>query len=376
MTDVAIVTNIPTPYREGLFGRLANQDGVDLTVYYCAESFPWRNWSIEIGDYNARFLPGINYGQFVFNSSIVREICRNDYDCLIVGGYSTPTAVLSELTGAVSDTSLVMWVESHLWDERNRNASIPKRLFKRLFVGSMLGLCNAYVVPGKASEAYVVHYGASSDAVFRAPTTCDVAWFDEQSRLDSDKRAALRDRWNITEDQLLLYVGRIAEKKGIETLLQAFDRLQSDVDDVGLLMVGTGPRKEQLADTYDGNGIYWLGYQPDERLPKIYGLADLFVCPSLGDQWAVVVNEAMACRLPVVATNTVGAAHDLIEDGTNGWMIDSGSVPALSEVLSEAFVPPTDVNLAEMGNESWRIINQYTHEDTVDGFLAVVDYVT
>lgn len=375
MIDVAIVTNIPTPYREGLFGRLANRDGINLTVYYCAESFQWRNWSIETTDYDARFLSGINRGRVLFNPTIVSRLVRTDYDCVIVGGYSTPTALLSELTAAVTDTPLIIWVESHLRDERNRNASRPKLLFKRLFVSGILKLCDGYVVPGKASKEYVVHYGAPPEAVFMAPTTCDVDWFERYSKLSDDDRAALCERWNITETKLILYVGRITEKKGVETLLKAFTQLRESVDDVGLLLVGTGPLERTLSNTYDGDGIYWLGYQPDERLPEIYGLVDLFVCPSVGDQWAVVVNEAMACGLPVVATENVGAAHDLIEDGTNGWIIDAESVSALKTVFDDVFARSGDVDLEEMGVESRRIVDKYTHEDTVNGFLKVIEYV-
>lgn len=375
MTDIAIITNIPTPYREGLFRRLDERNDICLTVFYCEKNFKWRDWSIETKAYNANFLSGISHKDKVLNPTIIPKLVQNNYDCVIVGGYSTPTALLSELAAALTNTPLLIWIESHLRDELNKNASHMKRFFKRVFLGGVLRICDGYIVPGKASKEYVLYYGASSKDIFTAPTTCDIERFKARSSLTNTERVSLRERWGITEQQLILYVGRITPKKGLKTLLKAFRILRGERDDVGLVMVGSGPLEKKLTNKYDDNGIYWIGYQPDDRLPQIYGLADLFTCPSLGDQWAVVVNEAMASGLPIIATENVGSAHDLVNNGLNGWTIKADDVAALSTLLHQAFSSKGDIDLAAMGAQSRRIISKFSHERTVDGFIDAVNHV-
>lgn len=375
MTRLAILTNIPTPYREGLFARLAAVESINLTVFYCAESFEWRKWETSREGYEYEVLSGVAPRGFAFNPAITTRILRGRFDAVVVGGYATPTAQLALLTARMTGTPLVMWVESNLLDDRNRTASAAKRAFKRLFVGGVTELPQGFIVPGTASVTYLEHYGVRSNRIFEAPTTVDVDRFSTESRLDSQRVAELRAEYGLSEEKLLLYVGRIAPKKGVDVLLDAHAELRRrGHGDVGLVIVGDGPLREKLQGQ-SGDGVYWLGYQPDDALPEWYGLCDVFACPSYGDQWAVVVNEAMAAGLPVVASETVGATADLVSEGENGYTVPPGDPIALANRIWEVLEPDAYPIAQAMGARSREMISGFTHEVTVAGFLAAIDAV-
>jgi len=270
-----------------------------------------------------------------------------------------------------------MWVESHLLDERNRTASCTKRILKQAYVANIFKIPQAFIVPGSAAKAYLEHYGVFSEDIFIAPTTVDVDWFSEKSRLSSDRKAALRKEYGVTENKIVLYVGRMIAKKGVDVLLQAYAQIQHQGhEDVGLVLIGDGPLQKKLSARSNDDGIYWLGYQPAENIPEWYGLSDLFVCPSYGDQWAVVINEAMACGLPVVASETVGAAADLIKEGVNGVTVSPGNSDALAARIVEILQASDRNDPSMMGMQSRKIISEFTHAATIKGFLEAITAVT
>lgn len=83
--------------------------------------------------------------------------------------------------------------------------------------------------------------------------------------------------------------------------------------------------------------IEYAGFQPPEELPGLFARADVFVLPSRHDGWGVVVNQAIGTGLPVICSDAVGAAHDLVEEGVNGTVFPAGNAVALAGCL-ERFV--------------------------------------
>lgn len=134
---------------------------------------------------------------------------------------------------------------------------------------------------------------------------------------------------------VILFVGRLAEKKGVTYLIQAMNNV-----DAKLVIVGSGPLENQLhmqAKTL-GDKIEFLGSKTHEQLKEIYASADIFVAPSItakdGDQegFGLVILEAMASGLPVVASNS-GGIVDIISNNKNGFLVEEKDVNALSNIL-------------------------------------------
>jgi glycosyltransferase involved in cell wall biosynthesis len=126
-------------------------------------------------------------------------------------------------------------------------------------------------------------------------------------------------------------VGRLIERKGVHVLLDAFQELEQGE----LWIAGDGPIRSELEKAGRGNQrVRFLGHVEEQALHQLYSEADVLVVPSWYEPWGLVVNEALAHGIPVIATDQVGAADDLIEPAANGFVVPAGSSSDLAEAMS------------------------------------------
>jgi glycosyltransferase involved in cell wall biosynthesis len=130
------------------------------------------------------------------------------------------------------------------------------------------------------------------------------------------------------EGCVFLYVGRLDREKGVDVLLDAFRDVPGE-----LRIVGTGTEEARL-HAAAGARVSFLGALDRDELPDVYAGADVLVLPSRSEPWGMVLNEAAAAGLALVATDAVGAAFDLIEDGANGFRVAAGDAGALRRALA------------------------------------------
>lgn len=137
--------------------------------------------------------------------------------------------------------------------------------------------------------------------------------------------------------QNILFVGGLRKVKGIEYLIQAFEIISPKFPQAKLLLSGDGPEKENLRKLAENSGakekIVFLGHLPENELVERMACADVFVLPSLSEGFPLVVPEAMASGLPIVATNVRGLP-EIIEDGKNGFLAEPGNAEQLAEKIS------------------------------------------
>ncbi|MBI2134218.1 glycosyltransferase [Candidatus Woesearchaeota archaeon] len=153
----------------------------------------------------------------------------------------------------------------------------------------------------------------------------------------ADGFGEIKDRFK--GDMIVLCVARLVEKKGINYLIEAFERVLKKVPDSRLLIIGTGPMEAYLRRLASnlGDRVVFCGEIPHSELPKYYAAADLFVLPSIIDKTGdretqgVVYLEAMASRVPVIGTNT-GGIPDVIRDGVGVMVDEKDSVVLASEI--------------------------------------------
>ncbi|MGH3443220.1 MAG: glycosyltransferase, partial [Nitriliruptorales bacterium] len=139
------------------------------------------------------------------------------------------------------------------------------------------------------------------------------------------------------------FVGRLERRKGLEQLVRAFVRVKRHRPTVRLLVVGDGPERarcQQLLTARLRADVLFLGRVDEEDLPRFHASADLYVAPNLGgESFGIVLLEAMAAGLPVVASDIPGF-RSVIRDGVEGRLVPPGNVAALAEAIDALLANP------------------------------------
>ncbi len=186
-------------------------------------------------------------------------------------------------------------------------------------------------------------YGASPSRIATIPCGVDTDLFAPGDRAEARARLGLDER------PVLLWVGRVAPIKGLDTLLDAVARLSSTDRAARLLIVGGDvdePMSEHevsLRRRIDrlglGGAVCFVGPQPQSVLPLYYSAADVTVLPSYYESFGMVALEAMACGSPVIASR-VGGLVTTVRDGVTGFLISEGDVDALAERIGALLDDP------------------------------------
>lgn len=191
------------------------------------------------------------------------------------------------------------------------------------------------------------------------------------SRFGLDCRAAEDDP---SRPLTILFVGRLDKRKGFQNLLEAYIRLKADYPRLCLRVVGPFAPKEcepyqKIAEAQHVTGIEFVGYVSPERLPAFYHQAHIFCAPSLGyESFGIVLLEAMAAGLPIVASNIAGY-RTVLTDGQEGRLTPPGQPECLAEALRQLLDQPQQRQ--EMGQRGRLKASQYNWDQIVDQILEL-----
>ena len=323
---IALLTEIPAPFRIPLFDALAAQPEVDLSVLFLAADDPRRSYPRLERHFASEVLPGRDFsarGRWtVVNAGAIGRLRRFRPHVVLVGGWNQPAFWQAAAWARVARRPLVVWVESTARDERSGAA--PLELAKR----TMLRAAAGFVVPGKAAAEYLATLGARPEQIVVAPNAADPSLV-EGAPPRSEARAELG-----VDGCVFLCVSRLSPEKGVDVLARAFDGVPGE-----LVLVGDGPDRERVA-ALAGEQVRLLGRIERDDLLRWYAAADAFVMPSRSETWGMAMQEAAAAGLPLIASEAPGAGYDLIEEGVNGYRVPVEDVDALREALARVADDP------------------------------------
>jgi glycosyltransferase involved in cell wall biosynthesis len=225
-----------------------------------------------------------------------------------------------------------------------------------------------FMVSGVLNADYYRHYGADPEKFSLLPWAVDNDRFMEASRFAPGEREAMRESLGIGQDQIVfVFSAKLIERKDPLTLLHAYERMP-DRDRAVVLFLGDGVLREPL-DAYAREhlltGVRFAGFVNQSALPKYYALADVFVLPSTYEPRGAVINEAMACGLPVIVTDRCGSIGDIVLEGENAFIYPAGDADALAASMTRlAGDPALRIRMAE---RSRQIIDTWTFARGVEG---------
>jgi glycosyltransferase involved in cell wall biosynthesis len=374
---VVLITEIIAPYRIPVFNALAAREDIDLHVIFLSETDPTlRQWLVHKDEIRFTYdvLPSLRrrVGKYnvLLNRGLSEVLRRTRPEVVICGGYNYVASWQAVRWTNRKQVPFILWTESTSLDQRAHHA-ITERL-KRWF----LSRCQAFIVPGLSSRKYLRQLEIPDRSIFTAPNAMDLQLFTEVARRAKLSPAKIRQEFRLP-NRYFLNVGRLVRIKGVIELLEAYAHLDPVVrEKIGLVLVGDGELRVELsqraARIQPGN-IGLPGFLQKDRLPEVYALADAFIFPSLSDPWGFVVNEAMACGLPVIATDVAGCVADLVCDGENGLVVPARDVDVLSSAMMRL---ATDDDLrVRMSDCSARRILDYSPTAWAQGVSKAVQAV-
>jgi 1,2-diacylglycerol 3-alpha-glucosyltransferase len=366
---LVIITEIIAPYRVPVFNSLAARGDVDLHVVFLAETDPkLRQWTVPKDEirFSYQVLPSfrlrLGNSNLLLNRGLDRALRQVRPDVIVCGGYNYPSAWRAAFWARERNIPFLLWTESNAADHRGRSTFVE--YLKRKY----LGMCRGFVVPGEASKSYLQQLGLPAELIFKAPDAVDNELFTQGARMARTNLATVRKRIDVPE-RYFLNVGRFIRAKGVFDLLEAYAKLDEEIRaSVGLVFVGEGDAKSELirrASLIRPGTVKVSLFVQKEQLAEFYALADAFVFPTHSDPWGLVVNEAMASGLPVIASNVAGCVRDLVEDGWNGFIVPVSDVRRICSSM-ELLAKGNDLR-GQMGERSLQRIQEYSPEACAAG---------
>ena len=307
---IAIVTNIPAPYRVPVYNRLAAADGIDLHVFYSVEREPDRSWDLPVFEHAHSFLNGRMYtrsGRYIHdNPEVFDRLKAFAPDVVITTGYN-PTHLYA--------IGYALWYKRHHvamtdgTDLSEEGLSAIHRKIRRF----VLTRSSAFIAASAGGRRLFRQYGIADHKIFSSPLCANtsVEWANAvpvEPAID------------------LLFSGRLVEVKNAAFFLTVAQLVAARLRRrVSVAILGSGPLeaalRSQAASIGDAVDVRFAGHVSQSDVPRWFSAARLFLFPTHWDPWGIVANEACEAGLPVLVSPHAGVAGELVQDGVNGYVL-------------------------------------------------------
>jgi glycosyltransferase involved in cell wall biosynthesis len=351
---LALITNIPAPYRIPIFNRIAAELGRDFLVIFCARLEPDRNWDLCSMEFDHVYLKEryhvVNKNKFVHNNPDVLAVLRRFRPDVVVTSGFNPTHLLCWLYTLCTRSRHVPMTDGWLHSERGLS-----RLHRMVRRGVF-----------RSSRAFLGASNASLD-LFRSYGIDESHLFQSHLCIDNDRFTALSGQRNRKYD--LMYSGQIVEGKLPDFFVEVVGRVKKALGTVSVLVIGDGPRRKSFLDALSalGASVSYAGFVRQDDLPAHYCSAKLLLFTTRNDAWGIVANEALASGTPVITTPYAGVAGDLVLHGVNGYVLnpDAGLwAGKIVELLRD------DELLEKMSRKAVESVGPFNFQHAAEGILS------
>jgi glycosyltransferase involved in cell wall biosynthesis len=341
VTKLTILVSHPIQYFAPVFRLLAAREDLDLeVVFHCKVGLEHSYdpgfgqivaWDIPLLEgFRSRFLSrSRNTGGLKLG--IIPALIRRRPDVLMIHGYSSATNLVAIAVGKLLGARVLLRGDTRLMSHHKLHG--PKAFMKRI----LFKLVDGFLYIGSLNREFYTAHGVPDEKLHFAPLSVDNAafWLPDERR--KAERSKIRSRLCIPRDAVvILFASKMVAWKRATDLVRAFSMIAESFPASWLLLVGSGPdesRVRELASHVPEGRVRFMGFLNQTEMPSCFAASDVFVLPTSGDPWGLVVNEAMAAGMPVVVSDETGAAPDLVRDSGAGVVYECGDVEALAAAL-------------------------------------------
>ena len=363
MTKVLFLTFIPSPYRLSFFEELGKY--CDLTVLFERSESKYRegNWnSYEFNNYTGIILKGITTRQqdkLCFGCA--KYLLDRTFEIVILSNPFSPT-------GFFAATILKLFKIPYIVE---CDGAFPgnKVSFRTKLKGYVVKSAKLCMSTAALTDDYYQECGVLLDSIYRYPFS-SIKDKDILLRpIDSYEKASIREALNIGNKLSIITIGRFVPGKGFDVLIDAAARFPN----VNFYFIGGKATEDYInqVDSLKLSNCFFLDFMPKENIFRWLKACDLFVLPTRSDVWGLVINEAMACGLPVISTDKCIAALEMIDNRENGFVYHVDDKKELFQDI--AFIIDRPERLYIMGMAAINVAHKFTIESMTHAHIQAFD---
>jgi glycosyltransferase involved in cell wall biosynthesis len=366
---IAVIVNMVAPYSKPLFERLAEREECELLVvsetpmerdrhWDPATDLPFKHVLLDSWELDLAWLAMGSGFRTRFDTYLyvpkraLRPLYAFAPDVVVAAGggiWSSPANIAALAARRRRGWAIVPW-----WGSFTRPQPTWPRRLADPWVKYFMRTADACLAYGTRQAHDLARMGVDPARTVIAPITAL-----------APERPPPRETMRSGPHARFLFVGRLIERKGLDVLLRAFARHEGGE----LWIAGDGPLDEAVSRAAaQDRRIRLFGHLGGENLGDLYAEVDALVVPSFYEVWGLVVHEGLAYGLPVIATDQVGAADDLIDPGVNGYVVPAGSVQATAEAM-RSVAAWTHEDRARAVSRSLETLASCSFDRGADGFV-------
>lgn len=362
MKKLLIITNIPSPYRVDFFEYLQkNIDDLEIHILFqSGNEGSFRKW-----DGGEERLKNVH----TLKSKVIRATGKDITEKFIPSGCGaeieliSPDIVVSMEYNMAALTAKHWCNKNHIpyisWSDGTRYAERNIKFYQKIFRKYIVKKSYAFIASSTKTRENQIYLGADPKKIFISELAIDIRRYSKAGN-------------NYRHNNVLVAVGGLIERKGLDLLLNALALIKNEQWELHL--VGEGPEKgkleEQAAELGISDKVKFKGFMSGEDLTAEYENSGIFVFPTREDCFGLVTLEAMCCGLPVVASKYADSSYDLIEEGRTGFIVDPYNSKEFSEKILKLL---SDEELAgKMSRAGKTKSYEFGFEKTSVGFMNAV----
>lgn len=339
---IIIYTNILTPYRKMYYDALYEEclrNGDSFNVILMAETEPNRNWKYD--EYKADYTMLLKgkcisvSGAFIhINFGLRKVITRLKPDIVICAGSYLCPGIWQILKYKRSDKyETYYWSESHLNEERtygNIKNTVREIIRKKVYKSF-----DGFWFAGKLSKEFISCYADKDAKYYYQPNLVDGDTYEKAYYMDAERKKRLRDEQGIPENNIVFFTpARLTKAKGIDKMLPILGKVPA-AKSITYIIAGDGEMEDELIKMSKNIpcDVRFLGYVDQKTTVSYYGLADVFLLPSISDPNPLTCIEAMWAGLPLVISNHCGNYPEVVQNGKNGFVFSYDNIDFIIEKI-------------------------------------------
>lgn len=381
-----ILETHPIPYRTPLFEELSKNKKILLKVLFCSDFSLKEKEHEDFGKVKLlKKLKGFDYELLknnypfkerpppkgLWNLEIIKKLIKEKPDAILIYGYQSFTHKIAFISSKIIGIPIIFRDEIDFIDSNSPFIKkIKNNALKFLFKNP-----KAFLYSYTRSKKYYLSLKIPSKKLFFHPCAVNNRLLQKQAKKDWNKKEKIKKKLGFSKNsKLILYIGRLNKRKRVFDIVKAYSKLEDK--NTYLIFVGGGNETKIIKKFSKENKlrkIRIIPFREGNSLYNYYSIADIFVLTSEYDPSPKVLNEAMNFSLPIIISDKVGTAKDLVKDKKNGYIFQCGNIKDLSEKMNKLI--KNSKLRKKMGKESLKIVSKWNFKSDVNGTIKALDYI-